>query len=1129
MSDLAERITALSPEQRALFEARLKKKGLHAPQAQGIARVERTASNLYPPSIDQERLWFIDQLQPGNTAYNIFTASRLTGPLDVKAMERAANELLRRHESLRTTFRVIDGQPMQFIAPTLKLSMTPVDLESLPEDEREAEAVRRATEEFSTPFDLEQGPLIRAGLLRLAPMEHVFYLNMHHSVTDRWSAAVIEQEIGVLYQSFLNGQPSPLPELPIQYVDYAVWQRERMRGETYQVQLAYWKKRLEGAPFVLELPSDNPRPAIQTFQGARVYFHFPKALLEALRELSREEGATMYMTLMAAYKILLYRYTEQEDLLVGCSIANRDHPETQNMVGFLLNLLILRTDMSGNPTFRELLGRERETALGAYANQDLPFGKLVQELRPVQDPGRNPVAQVAFIYLDFPELTTMEPMGLKAAPLEIDNGASRFDLTLALTETSHGFEGSLEYNSDLYEHSRMERMAKHLETLLEGIVAHPDRRISDLPLLTPQERHQLLYLCNDTRRDLTQHRTIHELFEAQVERTPDAIALEFEEQTITYLELEGRANRLAHQLRGRGVGPEVRVALLIERSLEQMVGLLGVLKAGGAYVPLDSGYPRARLSFVLKDSGAKLLLKQGGLIEELDDDALEVLELESNRSEIAQESVRRVESGASEENAAYIIYTSGSTGLPKGVVVSHRSLLNSIVAQACYESEPVESTLLMMSYAFDGSMFNIFTALGQGGRLVLPSEGQHADPTQIARLIAEKRTTHLWPVPSFYSLLVEQAEAEQLKSVKLVQVGSEACPPKLVQRHQELLPQARLFNVYGPTEATIWCTSHECQEQDALKHVPIGRPSYNMQAYVLDKYLQPVPVGIAGELYLGGKGVARCYWNRPELTAERFIPHPYSREAGERLYRTGDRARFLADGEIEFLGRADYQVKVRGYRIELGEIEAALSEQEWVRSAVVVTREDMPGDKRLVAYVSADASHQAAVNELRDSLREKLPEYMIPSSFVFLEELPLTPNGKLDRRALPAPDGLQSVREEAYQAPRTMTEEMLAKLWGTVLGLQRVSVHHNFFEAGGDSLLATKLAFQVRRLFEIELPLTAIFRYPTIADLASVVEEELARQMDEITEEEAEQLLKNSLESGVESLESEVKSLESEV
>jgi amino acid adenylation domain-containing protein len=624
-----------------------------------------------------------------------------------------------------------------------------------------------------------------------------------------------------------------------------------------------------------------------------------------------------------------------------------------------------------------------------------------------------------------------------------------------------------------------------------------------------------LYLCNDTRRDLTPHRTIHELFEAQVERTPDAIALEFEEQAITYLELERRANRLAHQLRRRGVGPEVRVALLIERSIEQIVCLLGVLKAGGAYVPLDVMYPCARLSFVLKDSGAKLLLKQGGLSVELDDDAIEVLELASNESEIAPESLERVESGALEDNAAYIIYTSGSTGLPKGVVVSHRSLLNSIVAQICYESEPVESTLLMMSYAFDGSMFNIFTALSQGGRLALPSEEQHADPAQIARLIAEKRITHLWPVPSFYSLLVEQAEAEQLKSVKLVQVGSEACPPKLVQRHQEILPQARLFNVYGPTEGTIWCTSHECQAQDALKHVPIGRPSYNMQAYVLDKYLQPVPVGIAGELYLGGRGVARGYWNRPELTAERFIPHPYSSEAGERLYRTGDRARILSDGGIEFLGRADHQVKVRGYRIELGEIEAVLSEQEWVCSAVVLMREDMPGDKRLVAYVSADASHQAAVNELRDSLREKLPEYMIPSSFVFLEELPLTPNGKIDRRALPAPDGLQSVQEEAYQAPRTMTEEMLAKLWGTVLGLQRVSVHHNFFEAGGDSLLATKLAFQVRRLFEIELPLTAIFRYPTIADLAPVVEEELARQMDEITEEEAEQLLKNSQESRV--------------
>jgi amino acid adenylation domain-containing protein len=1115
MSDLAERITALSPQQRALFEARLRKKGLHAPEAQTIPRVERTASNLYPPSIDQERLWFIEQLQPGNTAYNIFTASRLRGPLDVSAMHRAANELLRRHEVLRTTFKVIEGQPMQYIAPTLEVSLVPVDLEPLPEAEREQEALRRVVEDVSAPFDLEQGPLVRAGLLRLSALDHVFYLNMHHSITDRWSAAVIEQDIGALYYSFLQGQPSPLPELPIQFVDYAVWQRERMRGEIYQSQLAYWKKQLEGAPFVLELPADNPRPAIQTFRGARVYFHLPQTLLEALRELSREEGATMYMTLMAAYKLLLYRYTGQEDMLVGCSIANRDRPETQNMVGFLLNLLVLRTDMSGNPTFRELLARERETALGAYAHQDLPFGKLVQELRPKQDPSRNPIAQAAFIYLDFPELTTMESMGLEVTPLVIDNGASRFDLTLALTETSDGFDGSFEYIADLYERPRIEGMAKHLETLLEHVVANPDRRICDIPLLTPQERQQLLCDFNDTRRELPA-RTIHQLFEAQAERTPDAPALEFAGHRLTYRELDNRANRLAKHLRTLGVGAEVRVGLVMERSAEQIIGLLGVLKAGGAYVPVEARTPRERIQYVLADAGVRVVLvTQGELIEGLLAEDVQVVEIKSLDESGSDERAEVVESGIETENAAYVIYTSGSTGRPKGVVVSHASLVNSMLAPFSPTPETITASLLLMSYAFDGSMLSIFTALSQGAKLTIPREGEQADPAQVSRLIAESRISTIFTVPSFYGLLLEQAQVEQLRSLRAVYVGGEICTPELFGLHQELLPETRFFNLYGPTETTVWCTSYEFREGDKDRPTLIGRPARNVQAYVLDYALQPAPLGIAGELFIGGRGVARGYLNRPDLTAERFIPHPYSSEAGERLYRTGDRARFSSTGEIEYLGRVDHQVKIRGYRIELGEIEAVLAQQPSVREAVVVVREDESGDKRIVAYLVVEAEQQAATHKLRDALREKLPEYMMPSAFVLMDKLPQTASGKVNRLALPAPDAAQTAHEAPYEAPRTMTEEMLAKLWGSVLGRERVSIHSNFFELGGDSLLATKLAFQVRKVFEIELPLTTLFRHPTVADLALFVEEELAAQMDELSEEEAERLLEDSQASGV--------------
>jgi amino acid adenylation domain-containing protein len=1122
MSDLAERITALSPEQRALFEARLKRKGLHAPEAQTIPRVARVASNLYPPSIDQERLWFIEQLQPGNTAYNIFTASRLRGPLDVSAMRRAANELLRRHEVLRTTFKVIEGEPMQFIAPTLELSLEPFDLESLPEAEREAEALRRVLEDVSAPFDLEQGPLVRAGLLRLGATDHVFYLNMHHSITDRWSADIIEQDIGALYYSFLQGQPSSLPELPIQFVDYAVWQRERMRGETYQAQLAYWKKQLADAPFVLELPADHPRPSIQTFRGARVYFHLPQSLLDALRELSREEGATMYMTLMAAYKLLLYRYTGQADMLVGCSIANRDRPETQHMVGFLLNLLVLRTDMSGNPTFRELLARERETALGAYANQDLPFGKLVQELRPQQDPSRNPVAQAAFIYLDFPVLTTMESMGLEVTPLVIDNGASRFDLTLALTETHDGFDGSFEYLADLYERPRIERMAKHLETLLEHIVADPDRRISELPLLTVEERQQLLVSYNDTQHEPPHARTIHQLFEEQVARTPDAPALEDAETSLTYRELESRANRLAQRLRALGVGPEVRVGLVMERGAGQIIGLLGVLKAGGAYVPVEARTPVERIGYILADASVRVVVTtEVGLDEAVRVAGVEIVEIgaedrepESGRNKESESRV--LESGVEGANAAYVIYTSGSTGQPKGVVVSHASFVNSILAPFSATPEPVTASLLLMSYAFDASMLSIFMALSQGGKVTIPREGEQADPPQVARLIAENDISTIFTVPSFYELLLEQAEVAQLRSLRAVYVGGEICAPELVCQHQELLPQTRFFNLYGPTETTIWCTSYEFHAGNADRPTLIGRPSRNVQAYVLDEHLQLVPVGVAGELFIGGRGVARGYLNRPELTAEKFIPHPYSNAGGERLYRTGDRARFFHTGEIEYLGRLDQQVKVRGYRIELGEIEAVLAQQEGIREAAVVVREDEAGDKRLVGYVATDDGQAVHVGALREGLQKKLPEYMIPSVFMVLERLPQTASGKVNRLALPAPDAAQSAHKDApYEAPRTMTEEMLSKLWGSVLGLERVSIHSNFFELGGDSLLATKLAFQVRRVFEIELPLKTFFRHPSVSELALLVEEELAAQMNEISEEEAERLLQDGQASGV--------------
>ncbi|HKR22288.1 MAG TPA: condensation domain-containing protein, partial [Pyrinomonadaceae bacterium] len=656
----------LLDELRAAFVAR--------PAMDQIPRRPLADTNLVQTSIDQERLWFIDQLQPGNAAYNIFTASRIKGHLDAEVMERVVNELIARHEVLRTTFTIVDDQPMQVIQPHLQITLTPVDLQSVPLDQREQEALRLVTADFSRPFDLENGPLVRVGLLRLAADDHVMHINMHHTVTDRWSGAIFEQETGALYDAFANNRPSPLPPLPIQYADYAVWQRGRAESEIYRKQAAYWARKLTKVPFVLEVPIDFPRPAIQNFRGARVYTRYSKRLLDALRELSRREGVTMFTVAMAAYKALLHRYTSQETVLVGATFANRNRPELQHMVGYLLNLIVLSTDLSGNPTFRELLHRERVTVLEGFANQDLPFGKLVQELRPTQDASRNPIVQHSLIYLDFPELTVMETLGLNAKHLDIDNGASRFDMTLAMTETHEGYEVDIEYPTDLYRRERIERMTKHLENILESVVVDPGQRLSELPLLSENEKRRLLIEWNGTAANYPRQRCIHELFEAQVMKTPDAVAVVFENEQLTYRELNEQANRVAGYLKDVGLENGEFVGILTSRSLRMVVGLLGILKAGGAYVPLDERYPAERLSFMLKDSGVRVVLTEERLSAKLS--GYRMVQLDSEWDQIGKHDAANLDHRVSNEQYSNVIYTSGSTGQPKGVVVTHRSVVN---------------------------------------------------------------------------------------------------------------------------------------------------------------------------------------------------------------------------------------------------------------------------------------------------------------------------------------------------------------------------------------------------------------------------------------------------------------------
>lgn len=1104
MKDLTGRMAALSAEQRALFEARLKARGLRAPAADQIPRRPDTDANLFSTSIDQERLWFIEQLQPGNSAYNIFSASRIKGPLDARLMERVVKELIARHEVLRTTFTVVDEQPMQVIHPQVEFTLTPVDLGAWPEEEREGEALRLVTEDFARPFDLERGPLFRIGLLRLASDDHVLHVNMHHTVTDRWSGAIFERETGALYEAFARGEPSPLPALPIQYADYALWQRERAEGEIYREQAAYWSRRLAGAPFVLEVPTDYPRPPIQNFRGARVYARYPLRLLDALRELSRREGVTTFTLALAAYKALLYRYTGQETVLVGSTFANRERPELQNMVGYLLNLIVLSTDVSGDPTFREQLRRERETVLGGFANQDLPFGKLVQALRPTQDASRNPIVQHSLIYLDFPELTVMETLGLSARHLDIDNGASRFDMTLAMTETPRGYEVDIEYPTDLYRRERIERMTKHLENILEAVVVNPELRLSQLPLLDEDEARGLLVEWNDTAFDYPRDACIHELFEAQAARTPDAVALVSEDERLTYRELNEQANRVARRLREEGVERGTLVGLCVERSARMVTGLLAVLKAGGAYVPLDERFPRERLSFMLEDADVRVLLTEERLLGRLPPHGARAVCLDAERDEVGGRDAANLGVAVASGQRAYVIYTSGSTGRPKGVEVSHRAAVNLLNAVRRQTSFGAADTLLAVStLSFDIAATEIYMPLISGARVHLAGREAVADGARLAKLLESSGATVMQATPATWRMLFA-ADWRGDARLKVFSTG-EALDRPLA--NQLLESCGEVWNLYGPTETTIYSAVLRISSADGP--VPIGSPIANTRFYVLDRLMNPMPVGLYGELWIGGDGLAQGYLNRPGLTAEKFVPDPFGGEPGARLYRTGDLVRYLEDGSLEFGGRLDYQVKVRGFRIELGEVEAALSRHPRARAAVAVAREDRPGEQRLVAYVVGDEARVPTPGEWRAFLRESLPEYMIPSLFVRLDELPLLPNGKVNRRALPAPDASRPELRRAFVAPGTPTEAKLVEIWMNVLTLKRVGIHDNFFELGGDSILATRLVSRVRRAFGVELPLRELFWKSTVGELAALVEELLIEQLETLSEEEAEQLLRD--------------------
>jgi len=1072
--------TMLSAHARELLAHLLKAEKIELPQTLQITR--RKSSGAPPLSFGQHRLWLLDQLEPETAAYNISAALHLQGPLNMMALERSVSEIVRRHEVLRTTFTLEDGRPIQNIASASRLEFQFLNLRNLPETERMDEALRQATLESRQPFDLQRGPLLRVNLIQLDEQEHLLQITVHHIVADGWSLGVLTKELAVLYESYLEGRSSPLAELPIQYSDFAEWQHEWLRGEVLEEQLSYWRAQLGGSLPLLQLPTDRPRPTVQSFCGARHSFVISKDLTSALNTLSQREGVTMFMTLLAAFKVMLQVYSGQTDIIVGTPIANRQHTEVHNLIGLFINTLVMRTDLSGDPSFTELLGRVREVSLQAYAHQDVPFEKLVEELQPERDLSRNPLFQVMFILQNTPPPV----IGLadqKTSLVEIDTRTAKFDLTLDLTEHSDGIKGSIEYNTDLYDQRTIERLVQHFHSVLSTVAAQPELRLSQLPLLTADETH-LLSEWNDTAVDYqSRPQLLHQLFEQQAARTPAATALVFEETRLTYEQVNERANQVAGYLRERGVRAETLVGVLMERSAEMVVGLLGVLKAGGAYVPLDPEYPRERLSYMVEDAQITVLLTQERLRDALSVDSGKVICLDTDWTEIEEQSRENVIGSAEPESLAYVIYTSGSTGKPKGVQIPHQAVANFMATMSCQPGLTSTDTLLAVTtLSFDIAVLELFLTLCVGAKTVLVSRELATDGVELAKKLVQSGATVMQATPATWRLLLDTGW-KGCGPLKIF-CGGEALSSELAGRLLER--GASLWNMYGPTETTIYSVIQQIKPGDS--RIVIGHPVANTTCYVLDQYLRRVPIGVTGALYIGGDGLARGYLNRPDLTAEKFIPDAFDGKAGARCYETGDLARFLSDGRIELLGRVDHQVKIRGYRIELGEIEAALAQLSCVREVVVVARDDGADHKRLVAYLIVEGETVPTISELRAHLKETLPDYMVPSAFVMLDEMPRTPNGKVDRRALPEPDNFMLAPQAEYTPPRTAREEILAGIWTEALHVQRVGIYDNFFELGGHSLLATHVLSHIREAFQVELPLRSFFESPTVAAIAERIE-----------------------------------------
>ncbi len=1043
-----------------------------------------------PTSFAQQRLWFLDQLEPGTAAYNLPRAFRINGPLDLHALTRAVQEVVRRHESLRTVFDSIDGQATQIVLPEIDVQIPIVDLSSTPEQEREQAALGIASEEGKKPFDLTEGPLLRTLLVRLKPDQHMLILVTHHIITDGWSLAILFKELRQCYEAFSKGQAPELPRLPLQYAEYSQWQREYLSGEVLADEVRYWKEKLAGAPTILDLPTDHRRPSTHSWHGAAEVLVFDRNTLAKLKAFAQEEGGTPFMVSMAAFQAWLWRYTTQNSILVGTPIAARSQVEIENLIGFFVNTLVFRADFSEKMSFRELVRQVRGFALEAYAHQHVPFEKLVEELVPQRSVDITPLFQVMFMFQNMPK-QTFKIQGLEMEDVPFESGIAKFDLSAQVFEDDE--EGilhwSFEYNTDLFEQATVRKMIDHFRNLLNGILEGPDRSLAQIPMMSARERDRLVIELNNTAEDSGRASSIQAAFELQAARTPDAAAVLFHEKKLTYKQINEQANRLAHYLIKRGVRPGNLVGVSFERSPQIVVALLGVLKAGAAYVPLDSTYPPQWLSFVVEDSQLWGVVTDRATRNRLPATVTNVIALDADADAIRTHSGKNPGLPSSKDERAYVLYTSGSTGTPKGVQGTHRAALNRFAWMwRAYPFQPGEVCCQKTNLGFVDSVWEIFGPLLAGvPNVIIPQDTLH-DPEELLETLSREKVTRIVLVPSLLRMLLEHAPqlGERVPRLKLWSCSGEVLPVDLVERFRAGFPGATLLNLYGSAEVAADVTWHQVSEEDARANsIPIGKPIANTQVYILDGNRNPVPMGVRGEIYVGGDGLAAGYWRRPELTAERFVANPVAPERSARLYRTGDLGRFKASGEIEYLGRVDSQVKLRGMRLELGEIEAVLGTHPGVREAVVALSADQ---QRLAAYVTVENGTGLSAGELRRYLRARLPEHMVPASYSRLEQCPLLPSGKVDRKAVLAAAAAPLSDFDGLTAPRTEVEQKLAAIWQELLKLEQVGIDQNFFELGGHSLLVLQVMARIRSIFEVELPVRSLFEEPTLAALAAEVE-----------------------------------------